>query len=110
VAGELGTEARTLEAQKQRVRELVEAAPKLIPVFGHRYLLAEPCVAGNPLFSVYQSDIIIYGPDLRGYLLREFAAPLGLDRSAVERETRAAIRRRYAALTAVPFWGELLER
>lgn len=104
-----GPKPATLEAQKQRVRELVEAAPKLIPIFGHRYLLAEPYVAGNPVFSVYQSDIIVYGADLRGYLLREFADLLGLDQRAVERETAAAVRRRYADFIAVPFWDALLE-
>jgi len=53
-------------------RATVESAPRLIPIFGHRYLPAEPEAAGNPVFSVYQTDIICYGVDLRRYLLCEF--------------------------------------
>ena len=33
----------------------VALAPKLIPVFGHRYLPDRPATAGNPVFSVYQT-------------------------------------------------------
>lgn len=103
-----GPKPATLEEQKTRVRELVEEAPRLIPVFGHRYLLAEPCAAGNPVFSVYQSDIIVYGADLRDYLLFEFTGLLGLDAKALEREIRARINKRFPDYQGVPFWGELL--
>lgn len=50
----------------------VAAAPFLIPVYSHRYLPAEPPEAGNPVMSVYQTDIIYYGRDLRAYLANEF--------------------------------------
>ncbi len=53
------------------VRAVVAAAPKLIPVFSHRYISAEPAIAGNPVFSVYQSDIVIYGADLADYVDHE---------------------------------------
>lgn len=43
----------------------------LIPVCGHRYLPAEPCSAGNPVLSVYQMDIIVYGRDLAAYFAAE---------------------------------------
>lgn len=94
------------EAREARVRELVAAAPGLIPVFVHRYLLARPCVAGNPVLSVNQSDIIVYGADLRGYLLIEFGDLLGLDRERVCGE-RAAFERT-DHYEAIPFWGELI--
>lgn len=107
-----GPKPATLEAQKQRVRELVEVAPRLIPVSGHRYLLAEPCVAGNPVLSVYQSDIVVYGADLRDYQLVECAdGLLGLSRSdvrALEKALRARIDERYSEYLAIPFWGEFL--
>jgi hypothetical protein len=44
----------------------------MIPVYSHRYLPAEPCEAGNPVFSIYQTDIIHYGYDLADYFAREF--------------------------------------
>ena len=73
-----GPRPQSAEERSARVRELVEAAPKLIPVISHRYLLAEPCAAGNPVLSVYQSDIIVYGEDLRGFLLHDLADDLGV--------------------------------
>lgn len=64
-----------LEAAQTRAREAVRAAPFLIPIFGHRYLPAAPCEAGNPVFSVYQTDIIYYGFDLTSYWAHEFEIP-----------------------------------
>ena len=46
-------------------------APRLIPVYGHRYLPAIP-QSGNPVLSVYQTDIIYYGWDLESYIKAEF--------------------------------------
>lgn len=53
------------------VTRAVAAAPRLIPIYGHRYIPAEPSASGNPVFSVYQTDIIIYGSNLETYLLAE---------------------------------------
>jgi hypothetical protein len=49
----------------------IAAAPKLIPVYGHRYIPEEPHARGNPIFSVYQTDIIYYGANLAAYVLAE---------------------------------------
>lgn len=53
-------------------RDQVATAPVLIPVYSHRFLPAEPCEPGNPVFSVVQTDIIYYGHDLSSYLAAEF--------------------------------------
>jgi hypothetical protein len=106
-----GEKPAVLEAQQRRVRELVEAAPRLIPFLGHRYLLAEPCAPGNPVLSVYQSDIIIYGADLRDYLLVEFADILGLgadEKQIVEYAARERLAARYSDYQTIPFWGKFL--
>jgi len=63
---------RGLPAAFEVARRFVEQAPRLIPIHSHRYLPAEPNTAGNPVFSVYQADIIHYGRNLRSYLLHEF--------------------------------------
>jgi len=55
--------------------DLVAAAPRLIPVYGHRMMPAEPDEPGNPIFSVHQTDIIHYGFDLADYLRSEFHLP-----------------------------------
>lgn len=46
--------------------------PKLIPICSHRYISSEPQEEGNPIFSVYQTDIIYYGENLLSYLQIEF--------------------------------------
>jgi len=103
-----GAKPSTLSAQKERVRALVAAAPRMIPVIEHRYLLADPCQSGNPVFSIYQSDIIDYGPDLRTYFLREFSRLLDIDEDRWRKEREANTQRaRQEAYEAIPFWGEI---
>lgn len=46
--------------------------PTLIPVYSHRYMPGEPRIHDNPVFSVYQMDIIYYGYNLASYLADEF--------------------------------------
>ena len=77
-------------------RHRVAEAPTLIPVYGHRYLPAVPCDAGNPVLSVYQTDIIYYGSDLRAYIAHEFG-PTGYA-EAVTRVPRPVL-----------FWSELIQ-
>jgi hypothetical protein len=55
----------------------VSSAPVLIPIYSHRYIPATPATAGNPVFSVYQTDIIYYGADLLDYLQNEFPKAFG---------------------------------
>ena len=73
----------------------IAEAPTLIPVFSHRYLPEEPQESGNPVFSVYQTDIIYYGADLHSYFNHEF----GLNTSSVEA----------ANIREIPFWSYLVE-
>jgi len=54
------------------VRDLIQGAPILIPVYIHRMMPAEPSSPGNPVFSVHQTDIIHYGFDLADYLRADF--------------------------------------
>jgi hypothetical protein len=58
------------------LKHAIEASPRLIPVFMHRYIPSEPNTVGNPVFSVHQTDIIFYGNDLADYFHREFGVPL----------------------------------
>ena len=69
---EWGPRPSTLEEAKRVADELIEAAPRLIPIYLHRMMPAEPHLPGNPVFSVHQTDIIVYGVDLRDYLIHEF--------------------------------------
>ena len=53
-------------------RKFIDKAPLLIPILAHRYIPAEPNESGNPVFSVYQTDIIYFGRDFNEYLENEF--------------------------------------
>lgn len=77
-------------------REQLAKEPPLVPVFGHRYLPAAPQVAGNPVISVHQTDIIYYGSDLRRYIAREFG-------SLTHTEAIAGPRRR------IHFWSDIID-
>lgn len=71
------------EAERREIATAaVRAAPKLIPLMSHRFLPADPCEAGNPVFSIYQTDIIYYGANLDHYFANEFGAWTWLDDAA----------------------------
>jgi hypothetical protein len=95
-----GAKPLELAGQKAALRCMVAGGPKLIPICGHRFLLAEPVVAGNPVLSIHQSDIIVYGKDLRSYLLAEFAGILGTVAAEVPGDQSSEMK--------IPFWGEFL--
>lgn len=92
---EWGLRPDTQKARAEVVAAVVAHAPKLIPLVSHRYLPAEPNEAGNPVFSVYQSDVIYYGADLVDYFDREFGDP--------NRPLPHTAKR-------IPFWSDLVER
>ena len=92
---EWGDRPGTAEGRSEVLAEVVGDAPKLIPLVSHRYLPAEPHEAGNPVFSVHQSDVIYYGADLADYFEREFGSP--------RRPLPPIIKR-------VRFWSEVVDR
>ena len=61
-----------------------------------RYLASLPTEIGNPVFSVYQTDVIHYGRDLRSYFAHEFGRTTY--REAITPEPRK-----------IAFWSELVE-
>lgn len=69
---EWGPVPATLAKAKKIVSKLIKTAPRLIPVCSHRMMPDDPNTAGNPVFSVHQTDIIHYGFDLADYLRHDF--------------------------------------
>ena len=69
---EWGPRPSELSAAFEIAAQRVRAAPPLIPIRGHRYLPAIPSMPGNPVFSVYQTDVIYYGATLEDYLHNEY--------------------------------------
>lgn len=90
-----GPQPHSAEQAYTIVQEQLIRAPRLLRIFGHRFLPATPLAAGNPVFSIVQTDIIVYGNDLADYFAREFGVP----------------RPSWAADTprTIPFWSELVE-
>ena len=72
-------------------RGYLMTVPRMIPVYSHRYLPA--ALAGQPVLSIYQTDVIHYGNDLLDWLNREFA--LGEPAGSMARPT-------------VAFWRDLV--
>ena len=70
-----GPKPMELEARFAIARERLAEAPRLIPVNGHRFIPDRPHEPGNPVFSVWQTDIIYYGFDLADYLARDLGVP-----------------------------------
>lgn len=84
--------------------EAVEAAqtylasvPRMIPVYGHRYLPAGRGTHGHPVLSMWQTDIIYYGYDLIDYVAHEFGGQ-GASRNEARRTPQAT----------VPFWRDFV--
>jgi hypothetical protein len=75
-------------------RQYLARAPKMIPVYGHRYLPAGRGTCGHPVLSIYQTDIIVYGTDLADYINCEFS--------------RWFISADWTPPPMVPFWSDFL--
>ena len=73
---DLGERPSDPDAARELALAFYARQPRLIPIFSHRYLPAEPCEEGNPVFSVMQTHIIYYGLDLQDYFRNEFHLPL----------------------------------
>ncbi|WP_417377529.1 SMI1/KNR4 family protein [Gimesia sp.] len=104
---EWGKKPDVLQAAMEVAHRYVSQAPTLIPVYGHRYIPAAPREAGNPVFSVHQTDIIYYGQNLWDYFEQEFG----------EHEEGWYAGERYAEFTEaqyvaahrdIPFWSRLV--
>jgi hypothetical protein len=72
---EWGERPEELPEALQVASTKIQQAPKLIPILGNRYMPSLPNEAGNPVFSIHQTDIIYYGYDLEDYLRHEFNLP-----------------------------------
>jgi hypothetical protein len=72
---EWGPKPELLSDARAIVTTKIAEAPKLIPIYSHRYIPEEPHESGNPVFSVYEMDIAYYGFDLDDYLRHEFNLP-----------------------------------
>jgi hypothetical protein len=92
---EWGEKPSSPDEQHDRLKQAFAAAPRLIPLCGHRYLPQEPFERGNPVFSVYQMDVICYGVDLADW---------------IERERDGWAARPWRPIKEICFWSEALRK
>lgn len=72
----LGVKPDGLDARIAAIKKTFQEAPKLIPVYSHRFIPSEPSEVGNPVISFWQPvDVIYYGSDLLNYFQNEFGDP-----------------------------------
>ena len=93
-----GAKPASLMEAFQVAKRKIDAAPKLIPVLGHRYLPDRPSIKGNPVFSVYQTDIIYYGSNLWNYFQNEFQYYFGVTRYQISDAPRR-----------IEFWSDFVD-
>jgi hypothetical protein len=78
------------------VSEIVIGAPKLIPVFSHRYMPQLESITDPPVISAVGRDIVIYGCNLKEYLRNEFLS---------DHHPTVSGNGVY-----IPFWSDIIER
>lgn len=78
----------------QEVRKRLENAPKLIPIYSHRYM---PILLDDnpPILSIHDLDIVYYGEDLEDYLNIEFG---GKKQNDIH----------FGNIARVPFWSDIM--
>jgi hypothetical protein len=92
-----GARPRGRRQREALVRELAVVGPQLVPVYGHRYLVGPRERVGNPVLSIWGSDVIVYGSSLRSYLPLE----LGLERPPTGSVDSGGLGR-------IPFWQDVI--
>lgn len=77
----------------ERRTRLATLAPPLLPLLGHRYAVD----GTDAVLSVQGGDVVVYGYDLRDYLLRELQDVLGME-----------VPERSGPPPQLPFWGHVI--
>lgn len=83
-----GKKPESEEAKDAIFSEWLNKAPKLIPLNRHRFLVSDINLKDRPVLSVWGSDIIVYGWDLRLYLLNELYMYLDITKEVYDEEDK----------------------
>lgn len=99
-----GDRPHTSEERHEIVRSALAHAPRLIPIYSHRFIPEQPEAAGNPVFSMHGFDTIYYGANLEEYFANEVGGSLfklnGIAPEDYKLEDTLALR-------LIPFWSDL---
>lgn len=69
---EWGARPADPDAAVETAGRRLATVPRMVPVYGHRYLPAGRGGWGHPVLSIWQTDIAYYGADLADWVAREF--------------------------------------
>lgn len=89
-----GEEPEDEEAFTREVKKRLGVAPKLIPIFSHRYM---PVIGNDnpPIISVHGGDVIYMGENLDSYFKVEFG---GKDQKKIK----------FSKINPISFWSDLM--
>lgn len=76
------------------VRERLKSAPRLIPIYAHRYIPMIP-EDNPPIISIHDIDIIYYGENLEDYFKVEF-----------KKKKQGKIE--FENINPIPFWSDIM--
>ena len=91
---EWGEEPSNLNERKKSIGDIALNAPKLIPIFSHRYIASFRC-KNPPVFSICGTDIIYFAQNIIDYFLTEFKI----------KESNIFMN---DEVSYIPFWSDLL--
>ena len=77
------------------VKERLQKAPKLIPIYSHRYIPMLIDTTNIPIISIHGIDVIYYGENLEDYFNVEFGS---------KRQDEIA----FENISPIPFWSEIM--
>lgn len=66
-----GKEPSDFKEKERNIEEMLLKAPKLIPIFSHRYMASAEC-ENAPVFSICGTDVICFAKNIHDYFLVEF--------------------------------------
>jgi hypothetical protein len=90
------------EGRAELITRLSTEGAPLIPLMGHRYLVGSPLASGNPVLSIYGSDVIVYSPTFGDWLVEELASMIHPALKVLAPDARASH-------FAVPFWQDVID-
>lgn len=105
------------EEKKRIFTDWYNKTPALIPLYVHRFLVSDTQLADRPVLSISGSDIVVYGWDLRHYLMHEldYMFDLSINDDGEEltelgKEVEALHQEKYNAAKSktIPFWDEVI--
>ena len=90
----MGKRTSECNGGRKNDKKKLHEAPKLLPVYGHRYM---PMLSGVqvPVISVHGTDIIYYGESLSDYFYIEFG-------------TKKQEEIDFDSIRPIPFWSDIM--